>query len=82
MNDKLLMTNYLMILKSTIEVYVHGTIESMNEDVRKILKTGLDETLSHQARVFDEMNSYDFYDINNIDPSLIEQTIDKITCEN
>ena len=82
MNDKLLMTNYLMILKSTIEVYVHGTIESSNEDVRKVLKLGLDETLLHQSRVFDEMNSYDFYDINNINPDIIGQTLDKINIEN
>jgi spore coat protein CotF len=82
MNDKLLMTNYLMILKSTIEVYVHGTIESSNEDVRKILKLGLDETLLHQSRVFDEMNSYDFYDINNINPEIISQTLEKISMEN
>ena len=28
MTDKLLMENYLMILKSTVEVYVNGTLES------------------------------------------------------
>lgn len=82
MNDKLLMTNYLMILKSTVEVYVHGTIESSNEDVRKILKCGLDETLSHQARVFDEMNSYDYYDINNINPDIINEKYEELTEEN
>ena len=30
MNDELLMENYLLVLKSTVEVYVHGTLESLN----------------------------------------------------
>lgn len=72
MNDKLLLNNYLLILKSTIEVYIHGTLESSNDDVRNMLKLGLDETLKHQSRVYDEMVSYDYYVVDNIDPSEIE----------
>jgi hypothetical protein len=34
MNNQLLLENYLLILKSTVEVYVHGTLESSNEKVR------------------------------------------------
>jgi len=75
MSDKLLLNNYLLILKSTVEVYVHGTLESSNEDVRNIMKNGLDETLKHQARVYDEMVSYDYYVIDNINPSEIESKI-------
>ncbi len=45
MNDKIFMNNYLLILKSTVEVYVHGTLESSNQDVRQLLKSGLDSTL-------------------------------------
>ena len=41
MSDQILMENYLLILKSTVEVYVHGTLESSNNDIRKILKKGL-----------------------------------------
>ena len=41
MNDQLLMDNYLLILKSTMEVYVHGTLESSNEEIRELLKEGL-----------------------------------------
>ena len=65
------MNNYLMILKSTIEVYVHGTLESSNEKVRDILKTGLDETLKHQERVYNKMVDNEWYIINNINPSCI-----------
>lgn len=38
MNSQLILDNYLMILKSTVEVYIHGTLESSNEDVRSTLK--------------------------------------------
>ena len=34
MDSQLIMENYLLILKSTMEVYVHGTLESSNPDVR------------------------------------------------
>ena len=78
MNDKLYLSNYLMILKSTVEVYVHGTIESSNENVRKLLKYGLDETLKHQANTYDLMSEYGWYKTNNVKESAIKKTLDKI----
>lgn len=79
MNDELLMNNYLMNLKSTIEVYIHGTLESSNESVRNILKQGLDETLKHQEKVYDKMTEYEWYIIDNVNPSEIEK---KLSCLN
>ena len=81
-NDQLLMDNYLMILKSTIEVYVHGTLESSNEDIRKLLKSGLDETLKHQARTYDEMTKYGWYPVNNVEVSEIAKTLNKVQSGN
>ena len=78
MNDKLIMDNYLLILKSTVEVYVHGTLESSNKDIRNLLKEGLDETMKHQARTYDEMTKYGWYKIENIQKEEIKQTLKKI----
>ena len=78
MNDNLLMANYLMILKSNIEVYVHGTIESSNKDVRDLLHEGLDETLLHQSKIYDLMTDYGYYEIENLDDKKIEETIEKL----
>lgn len=78
MIDKLLMENYLLVIKSTIEVYVHGTLESSNENVRGILKTGLDNTLKHQKDIYVEMTNRSWYKINNVDLKIISQTITKI----
>ncbi len=82
MNDRLLLDNYLLLLKATTEVYVHGTLESSNDDVRSVLKFGLDETLKHQAKVYDEMVSYDYYIVENINPSEIENKLECINEEN
>lgn len=78
MNDQLLMENYLLVLKSTVEVYVHGTLESSNPDVRDTLKLGLDEIIKHQARTYDEMTNYGWYTISNIDSKKIKQTLNSI----
>ncbi|MBQ6013932.1 MAG: spore coat protein [Bacilli bacterium] len=78
MNDQLLMENYLLVLKSTVEVYVHGTLESSNPDVRDTLKLGLDETIKHQERTYDEMTNYGWYTISNIDSKKIKQTLNSV----
>lgn len=78
MNDEMLMNNYLLLLKSTVEVYVHGTLESSNEDVRNLLKTCLNDTLSSQALTYDEMVDYGWYKVTNLETNKIQQTIDKL----
>lgn len=82
MNDQLLMENYLLVLKSTMEVYVHGTLESSNNLVRETLKTGLDETVKHQENTYDKMTEFGWYQINNVDTSVIKNTLNKIQNKN
>ena len=74
MNDKLVMENYLLVLKSTVEVYVHGTLESSNQDIRELLKKGLDTTMKHQANTYDEMTKYNWYTVNNVGSGTIKKT--------
>ena len=78
MLDQLLMDNYLLVLKSTVEVYVHGTLESSNEDIRELLKQELNNTLTHQANTYDEMTKYGWYQINNIETTTIKETLSKV----
>ena len=77
MDDKLMFNNYLLILKSCVEVYVHGTLESSNDDIRKLLKGGLDDIMSSQADTFDLMTEYGWYDIKNVRSNVINQTLNK-----
>ena len=82
MNDKLIMENYLLVLKSTVEVYVHGTLESSNEDSRTTLKKCLDETMQSQADTYDEMTKYGWYTINNVEANKIQTTVSKLQSKN
>jgi len=82
MNDKLIMENYLLVLKSTVEVYVHGTLESSNSDVRSVLKESLNDTLEEQADTYDKMTNYGWYNINNVQPSEIRNTLSNIQSQN
>ncbi len=75
MNDKLIMENYLLLLKSTVEVYVHGTLESSNPDIRELLKKGLDRIMEAQADTYDTMTEYGWYQVNNVQANVIQQTI-------
>ena len=78
MDNRLIMENYLLVLKSTVEVYVHGTLESSNKNVRDNLKTSLEETLTHQANTYDLMTKYGWYTINNVENSTINETLNKL----
>ena len=82
MNDQTIMDNYLLILKSTIEVYVHGTLESSNQDIRELLKSGLDSTLTAQANTYDLMTRYGWYNVNNVEATTIKQTLNTIQSKN
>ena len=75
MNDNLIMENYLLVLKSDVEVIVHGTLESSNPDVRNTLKKGLDMIMQAQADTYDTMTEYGWYTISNVDANVINQTI-------
>ena len=79
MDDQLILDNYLLILKSTVEVYVHGTLESSNLDVKSLLQESLNETLNHQKNTYQEMIKYGWYQVNNIDKNKINDTLNKVT---
>ena len=78
MNDKLIYENILLILKSNMEVYNHGTLESCNQDVRETIRYGLDTTLKLQQELFDEMSLNGWYQISNVDSKKICQTYNKV----
>ena len=82
MNDQLILDNYLLILKSTVEVYVHGTLESSNKDVKDLLKNCLSNTLDSQESTYNIMTSTGFYNVTNIDSNTIMQTLTKIKSKN
>lgn len=77
-NDQIFLDSYLLLLKSTVEVYVHGTLESSNKHVRNILKSSLDDTMSMQKNTYDKMTNLGWYKIENIDSNTICKTLNKL----
>ena len=82
MNDQILMDNYLLILKSTVEVYVHGTLEASNTLIKSTLKSCLDEILSAQEKTYNEMTKYGWYTTNNVESTTINETLNKLQNKN
>lgn len=78
MDNKLIFENYLLVLKSTVEVYVHGTLESSNEPVRMTLKGNLNKTMTNQALTFNLMKDNNWYQIQNIAKNEITNTLNKL----
>ena len=82
MTDQLIMDNYLLVLKSTVEVYVHGTLESNNQKVRSLLKKNLDNTLTMQEKTYTEMVNRNWYVVSNVDKNTIKKTYNKVINNN
>ena len=82
MDDKLIMENYLLVLKSTVEVFVHGTLESFNKDCRNTLKNGLDTIMNSQAETYNLMTKYGWYPVKNVNQNVINDTLTKIENQN
>ena len=80
--NKLIIENYLLVLKSTVEVFVHGTLESSNKNIRESLKQGLNDTLCHQADTYDLMTSYGWYTVDNVETNEISKLINKVSSDN
>ncbi len=78
MNDQILMENMLLLLKSTTEVFVHGTLESFNRPVHNVLKAGLDEILKLQDMTYNKMVESGWYKVQNIDTKTIKQSLKKL----
>lgn len=78
MNDQVLMNNYLLLLKSTVEVYVHGTLESSNSDVRELLLSCLNDTIIMQGSTYDKMTEFGWYKIENVSCSNVKKVFDKV----
>ncbi len=82
MNDQIIMENYLLVLKSTVEVYVHGTLESSNNKVRTLLKDNLNSIMTSQADTYTLMTKYGWYTVNNVDTTKINETLTKLNSKN
>ena len=82
MDNKLELENYLLVLKSTVEVYVHGTLESSNKEIKDLLKSCLVDTLNCQEHTYNKLTAMGAYNVNNVDTQTINQTLMSIQNNN
>lgn len=82
MDSKLLLEEYLLLLKSTTEVYVHGTLESSTDKIRNLLQNSLTNTLNCQNRCYKELVKNGWYKVSNVEQNKINQTLTKLENSN
>lgn len=78
MNDNTIIANYLLVLKSNVEVFVHGTLESSYSDIQETLKKCLDDTIESQRDTFKQLLDLGVYTIEDIEKTKINKTLKKI----
>ncbi len=78
MNDNTIIANYLLVLKSNVEVFVHGTLESSYSDIQETLKKCLDDIIESQRDTFKQLLDLGVYTIEDVEKTKINKTLKKI----
>ncbi len=71
MQDKEIMENILLNLKSECDLLMHGAIESSTPDVHAAFTQAFNETLAMQNEVYTKMAQKGWYPSTNAEPSQI-----------
>jgi spore coat protein CotF len=74
MNDQLIMTNILSLVKGASDMFMHGAIEAACPKINTAFKQALAANLALQHEVFDAMKQKGWYQI----PEETQQNIDKV----
>ena len=78
MEDKKYLTNILTMIKSLTMLYINGTIESSNENIRSLLENGLKDSLELQNELYQNMKNDGYYKIENIKDKEIKSLLKKL----
>lgn len=81
MDDKTLMENLLYAIKSTCDLYFHGTIESSSGDVHGAFSCALDKTLKMQNDIYNRMSEKGWYKNTPAPQPQIQQTAQKFSMQ-
>lgn len=77
MDDKNLMESLLQTTKGISDLYLHGTIEAANENVRCAFDSSLNRTLQMQKQIYDKMVAKGWYTNQNAEQTKITQARQK-----
>ena len=72
MDDKNLMQNLLLLEKGCCDLYMHGAIESANQNVLSAFSSAYDDSLSMQGEIFSKMADKGWYNIAQVEQQKID----------
>ena len=75
--DKELFENLLTLDKSFCTLLLHGTLEAANDEVYEAFKKSLNEALEIQHAVYKAMEHQNFYQVENVSTTQVEELQDK-----
>ncbi|MCL1990747.1 MAG: spore coat protein [Defluviitaleaceae bacterium] len=75
MNDQLIMTNILSLVKGASDMYMHGAIEAACPKINAAFKQALAANLALQHEVFDAMKQKGWYPIPEETPENINKVV-------
>lgn len=79
MDDKTLMENLLLTTKGVCDLYLHGCIESTNDQVHCAFSSALDKSLKIQQQIYSKMEANGWYPKENAEQQQIDKTIQKFS---
>ena len=77
MDDKSLMEDILQLEKGACDLYMHGTIEDSTDNVHKAFCSALNEALSMQDSIYDEMSAKGWYPVEQAEQQKIDSVKQK-----
>ena len=81
MDDKSLMEDILQLEKGACDLYMHGTIEASTDNVHKAFCSALNEALSMQGSIYDEMSAKGWYPVEQAEQQKIDSVKQKFTLQ-
>ena len=72
MQDKDLMQDILLLEKGACDLYMHGSIEAATPNVNRTFKAALNESLTLQDSIYQQMKSRGWYAPENAQQSQID----------
>lgn len=80
MDDREIMENILLTTKGVCDLYMHGSIESATPNVRQAFNTALNDSLTMQNCVYQQMSNHGWYASEQAEPQRIQQVKQKFGC--
>ena len=81
MNDKCIMENLLLTTKGVCDLYMHGTIESATANVHQAFSTALNETLTMQDSIYQQMSAKGWYTEDQVPQQKLNQLRQKFSAQ-